>query len=309
MNILGVCSIAVDTICQVDHLPIKDSFCNVLSSERLQGGSGTNVLVQAAKLGASTGVITQVAQDADSDWIMDNLARRGIDSRGVVRRPGEFDAPSCLIYVDPHGEKMLVVSREHRLPPLEEERADLSLIEEADIVYLDLNPAELNMAAAQRAHAAGKKVVINFQEDLESILSQGVDRTFLTDILAYVDVFAPCQEAIRALSGSDELSGQVEFIRRYYPGLIVLTLGAQGVVAYDERDREIRIPAVAIEARDTTGAGDSFIGSFMVSHLVEHMDLKAALWYSTWCAAYTCLDFGAQASPTAEQVQRFMESV
>lgn len=307
MNILGICSIAVDTIAHVDHLPIRDSFCTVTKSERMQGGSGTNVLVQAAKLGAATGVVTQIAKDADSDWIMDNLHRCGIDSRGVYRRAGQYEAPSCLIYVDPHGEKMLVVSAEKRLPALTEEQADLSLIEESDIVYLDLNPAPMSMTAAQQAHKAGKKVVLNYQEDLDSILSRGIDRSFLTEILQYVTVFAPCQEAIKALSGSDDVDDQAAYIRQYFHGLIILTLGRDGLVAWDQDDKKIIVPALSIDASDTTGAGDSFIGSFMVAYLIHQQPLLESLQYSTACAAYTCMDFGAQASPTAEQLHSFME--
>lgn len=307
MDILGVCSIAVDTIRHVDHLPILDSFCTVLTSERLQGGSGTNVLVQAAKLGAATGVVTQVAKDEDSDWIMKNLDHCGIDSRGVVRTGGEYVAPACLIYVDPHGEKMLVVSNEKRLPPLTEDQADLSLIDESDIVYLDLNPAPMSMAAAQRAHGLGKKVVLNYQEDLESILSRGIDRKFLTDILQYVTVFAPCQEAIKGLSGSEKVDDQAAYIRQYYQGLIVLTLGTNGLVAWNCDNEKIIVPALSIDAVDTTGAGDSFIGSFMVDYLIRHCPLRESLEYSTACAAYTCRDFGAQASPDTEQLRAFIQ--
>ncbi len=61
MNIFDVCNIALDTIRKVDHFPIRKNFYTVLPTEKLQGSSDTNALVQTAKLGSNTGAIAQVA--------------------------------------------------------------------------------------------------------------------------------------------------------------------------------------------------------------------------------------------------------
>ena len=127
------------------------------------------------------------------------------------------------------------------------------------------------------------------------------------DMLVDVDVFAPCQEAIRALSGADDIEGQLAFIRRYHHGLVVLTLGERGVVAFDEDDRRYEVAAYDIDPKDTTGAGDSFIGAFMVEYLVRCHALGEALRYATACAALTCTRFGAQSSPDLDEVAAFIE--
>ena len=55
MDVYGLGTLAMDVLIQVDALPGEDSFCIVKSSERQPGGSGTNVIVQLARLGAKCG--------------------------------------------------------------------------------------------------------------------------------------------------------------------------------------------------------------------------------------------------------------
>lgn len=307
MDILGICSIALDTLSSVDHLPIRDSFCTVLDTKKAQGGSGTNVLVQAQRVGVQTGIITKVSMDADSDQIIANLKTEGIDSRGVYRQPGDYAAPHCLIYIDPAGEKALVLDQKSGLPALTKAEAQLDLIDETKVVYIDLCPAPLGLEVAKLAHEKGKQVVLNIQDNMTTVRSRGVQDTDLLAALPYLDVFAPCQEGIKGLSGETNVDAQIKFIRRYYQGLIILTLGAQGLIAVTADNQRHVLPAYAIKAVDSTGAGDSFIGAFMAAYCVQGRSLADALAFSTACAAYTCLDFGAQASPNTTQVMAFQQ--
>ena len=307
MDILAVCGIALDVVAKVDHLPVRDGFCSVLSTQRQYGGGGMNVLMQASRLSARTGIVTRLADDPDSDFIIANMDKLRIDHRGVVRQAGNYKAPTCLIYVDPAGQKMMVGDRERLPGPIGEDEFPFDLIGQTDIVYLDFNPALLTPHIAALAKRQGKTVVLNFQDGLDSVLGRGIQAQQTWDMLVNVDVFAPCQEAIRALSGTDDVDGQLVFIRRYHHGLVVLTLGERGVVAFDKDNRRYEVPAYDIDPVDTTGAGDSFIGSFMVEYLVRHRDLGEALRYATACAAITCTRFGAQSSPDTDEVAAFIE--
>ncbi|NEG88568.1 carbohydrate kinase family protein [Bifidobacterium aerophilum] len=305
-DILAVCGIALDVVAKVDHLPVLDGFCSVLSTQRQYGGGGMNVLMQASRIGVRTGIVTKLANDADSDFLIANMDKLGIDHRGVVRRPGDYKAPTCLIYVDPEGRKMMVGDMERLPGPIVESEFPFDLIAQTDVVYLDFNPAPLTPMIAETAKRQGKTVVLNFQDGLDSVTGRGITAQQTLDMLRYVDVFAPCQEAIRALSGTDDVDGQLAFIRQYHRGLVVLTLGERGVVAFDEQDRRTEIPAYGIDPVDTTGAGDSFIGAFMTEYLVRRHPLAQSLRYATACAALTCTKLGAQSSPTAGQVDAFI---
>lgn len=308
MDILGICSIALDSISKVDHLPILDSFCTVLSTQKLHGGSGANVMVQSHKIGSNIGIITQVANDSDSDLILKNLDDLQIDRRGVYRNDSKFGkAPSCLIYVDPKGEKELVLDKPSSLTPMTLDQINVDLIEEADVVYLDFNPALPTPELAKIANKKGKKVVLNIQDNMDTIRDRGVEDDNILNSLQYLEVFAPSQEGIKGLSGQTDPEKQITFIRKYYKGLIILTLGTSGLIAVDESDKLYRLPAFEVEAVDTTGAGDSFIGSFMVAYLVRGMALEDSLEFSSASAALTCTKMGAQSSPIFDEVEKFLQ--
>lgn len=306
VDILAVCGIALDIVAKVDHLPVLDGFCSVLSTQRQYGGGGMNVLIQASRLDARTGIITRLAYDEDTDFLISNMERLNIDHRGVIRQKGDYKTPSCLIYVDPEGRKMMVGDRDRLPDPIGGDEFPFDLIGQSDIVYLDFNPAKLTPDIARYAKQHGKTVVLNFQDGLDSVTGRGITAEQTLGMLEDVDVFAPCQEAIRALSGTDDVDRQFEFIRGYHHGLIVLTLGSRGVVAFDEDDRRYEVPAYDIDPVDTTGAGDSFIGAFMTEHLVHGVSLVRSLQYATACAALTCSSLGAQSSPQRERVDAFI---
>lgn len=310
MDILGLGGSALDTIKVVDHLPIRDGFCTVHTTMRMLGGSGTNVLVQAQRLGAQTASISKIADDSDSDLIFNGLRDIGVDTRGVIRQSGGFQAPHCLIYVDEQGEKALVLDSDggKGLPAISQSEASLDLIDETSILYVDLTPADLSLVAVKRAKALGKLVVFNMQEDFSTVLAKGIDRQFLIEFLQYVDVFAPCQEGIAPFAGSSDIDVQVAFIRQYFQGLIVLTRGSAGVSAVDELGQRCDIPAFDIEAKDTTGAGDSFIAAFMVEHLLRDQSLESSLLFASACAALTCMNYGALSSPMRSDVEQFLFS-
>ena len=77
MDIYGLGTFAVDVLMKVDKLPGADSFCVVKSTERQPGGSGTNVIVQCARLGAKCGYIACVGDDGLGQEVIDSLAGEG----------------------------------------------------------------------------------------------------------------------------------------------------------------------------------------------------------------------------------------
>jgi ribokinase len=90
-------------------------------------------------------------------------------------------------------------------------------------------------------------------------------------------------------------------------GAVLLTMGAQGVFVA-EADARTFIPAVAVEAVDTTAAGDTFTGAFAVA-MAQGMSVAAAAAQAQYAAALAVTRFGAQTSiPHAHEVQQFMRS-
>ena len=107
-----------------------------------------------------------------------------------------------------------------------------------------------------------------------------------------MDIFAPCAEGLYALTGTQDLEACVQILRPYCKGIFLFTQGSKGSVAFDKSDRKITIPSKKIQVVDTTGAGDSYMGSFLFSYCLKKKGLKASMEFATTCAAYTCTGMG-----------------
>ena len=77
--------------------------------------------------------------------------------------------------------------------------------------------------------------------------------------------------------------------------LRVVTRGARGATGYPHEGGRIEVPALAIEAVDTTGAGDTFVGVLAAS-LDQGLALQAALRRASAAAGLACLARGAQSA-------------
>lgn len=109
------------------------------------------------------------------------------------------------------------------------------------------------------------------------------------------------------MTGTRDLDECAKILRRYCDGILIFTLGKNGSVAYDAEDKKYCAQRVAVEAIDTTGAGDSYIGSFMVAYYLNGYDLEKAMRFACTCAAYTCTGIGARYSPDLKTAMEMFE--
>jgi ribokinase len=114
-----------------------------------------------------------------------------------------------------------------------------------------------------------------------------------------VDVLVVNEGELRTLSGSQ--GSVVECLARLPCPTVVVTLGARGCVARDGGAYFVQ-SGFAVQALDTTGAGDTFCGA-LVAALSQAMPLTEALRRASAAAALACTKMGAQSSvPGAQAV-------
>ena len=120
------------------------------------------------------------------------------------------------------------------------------------------------------------------------------------DILVVNEVEASfyCKETVDSV---DKAKEEIKKLAEKYNNNVIITLGSLGAVVYENGTIEV-IPAKKVDAVETTGAGDSYIGA--VSHsIVEGLTLTEACRFATKCSAITVCRCGAQPSmPTLEEV-------
>jgi ribokinase len=235
--------------------------------ERVPGGKGANQALAAARLGARVRFIGRIGRE---DLVLRSLERGGVDVTGIVRDEGESGV--ALIVVDSAGENMIVVAPEanRRLRP------DEVQVGEADAVICQ---QEIPMETVAAAAAGARFFCLNA---------------------------APAR-------GPLELEPDLLVVNRYEhdvvgprPGLVALTLGAEGAVLLDDGQEIARAAPPPIKAVDGTAAGDAFCAALVVG-LIEGRDRPAALARACAAGALAASRRGAQPSlPSAAELDAVM---
>lgn len=306
MDILGLGTYAVDYLYKVDKLPKADGFCIVKSSEVQPGGSGCNIIVQAARLGAYCGYICKMGDDEAGKHVLESLQTEGIDISSVKYLSGGTSL-STMIVIDDQGDKFIMLNQGNSILALQPEDLNEKVFESAQVFFTDLIPYPAALKGLRLAKHFGHSTVCNMQVGLNTMAALGITKEDILAALPYIDVFAPCREGLFDLSENEDIDGSVAYIRKYFSGLLLVTLGSHGSTSFAPDGKQIILPAVPVEVIDTTGAGDSYLGAFIKAYLIEKKPLEQAMSFASYCAAYTCSGLGARSSPTRIQLRNVYE--
>ena len=263
-------SINVDLVARAERLPRAGETVTGATFSRIQGGKGANQAVAAARLGAEVELIACVGNDELATFALVELEGAGVRLDRLKRVEGTTGV--ALITVDADGENEIVVAPGANLQ-LKPEDID---IEETDAVLCQL---EIPLETVERASELAP------------------DRFFLNAAPARgpfpaADVTIVNQFEEEALPQRD--------------GVVVVTLGSEGAVLFEDGVEVVRVAAPHVEAVDGTGAGDAFTACFVVSTL-EGRSSEESLRRACAAGALAASRFGAQTSlPTADEVDALL---
>lgn len=305
MEVCGLGTIAMDVLMQVDMLPQKDGFCMVENTSYQPGGSGSNVIVQLARLGAECGYIAALSKDRYGLDILNNLKAEGVDTSCME----VFDKGVTLhtdIVIDQNGDKFIMLNMGDTFEKLEFDDMKKLYVEKAKVFYTDLCPGKPAMKAITAARNRGIETVFNMQVGLATMNGLGVSKEELLACIREVDVFAPCRQGLFDLTGTEKLDECCGYLRNYTDAVLLFTLGSGGSAAYDRDGTKYEVPCKKVNVIDTTGAGDSYMGGFIYSYCIKGKDLLSSMRFATSCAAHTCSGLGARFSPDLEMVGQYL---
>lgn len=305
-DVWGLGTLAMDVLMKVDALPKEDGFCMVLDNERQPGGSGTNVIVQLARLGAKCGYSGAVGDDGLGQEVISSLEQENVNAENMVMKKGSITLHTDIV-IDRNGSKFIMLNMGDAFGSLDAEEAALDQICKSKVFYTDLLPKNAALTALKEAKKAGVTTVFNLQVGLGTMEGLGVSKEEILESLAYVDIFAPCREGLYAITGTEDLDKCRDYLRKYCSGLQLFTLGDQGSAAYLGNEAKLTVPIKKVNTVDTTGAGDSYMGSFIYSYCLQGKELEDSMRFASVCAAHTCTGFGARFSPKLEEVADELE--
>lgn len=293
-DVLGIGQNALDRVCTVAGALMPGEKRALPAFAERPGGQVATAVLTCARLGLRCAYIGRVGDDAAAAVVLAPLRAAGVDLEGVETVTGS-PTQTGVILVDPaNGERTILW---HRAAGLELTPESLSRapIAEARALLLDAGDPDAAAWAAAASRRAGVPVILD---------ADRYDET-LAPLLAHVDFPIVSRQFAETFSSRGCPRETLGALRRAGARLAAVTLGDGGVMAAFGEE-EIEIPAAAVAALDTTGAGDVFHGAFVWA-LLEGFPPTEVLRAAVAAAAMNCRAAGAQGGiPERAALEAFM---
>lgn len=218
------------------------------------GGKGANQAVMARRLGARVAMVNTLGDDVFGDMTLRNFADEGIDTTHVGRVPGSSGV--APIWVEPDGTNRIicVAGANDAMVPASAAAAVRALAPLRVVVGQFEIPQPVTAAAFAAAHAAGAVTVLNPAPaaDMDPAL------------LSATDWLIPNETEFARLSGAstDATDAEIAAFAATTGTRVVVTLGSRGAALLRSDGVVRRVAPEPVQAVDTTGAGDAFVGAF-----------------------------------------------
>ena len=289
-RIAVVGSVNVDLTTFTDDFPRPGETIFGKSFDLGFGGKGANQAVAARLCGAEATMVAKVGNDLFGPASIKNFESLGIDSTHVHTETG-VSSGVAPIFVDSAGQNRIIVVKgaNDALRPADVDQAASVLKQSACIVMQLEIPLDTVYYTIRFAKANG----------IRSILNPAPGQPLDMKQVGQVDYFIPNESEAETIAGKpvgsvEEAKSCAAFFLSQGVRRVIITLGASGCLLAGADGMEL-IPAFKVTTKDTTGAGDAFIGSFAV-FLAEGMAERDALRRANLYAALSTTKVGTQKS-------------
>lgn len=275
------------------------------------GGDAMNEASVFARLGGAACLVTLLGEDAAGSFLLSRCQKLGIDTAAIVQ-DSSIDTSINVVLVEPDGERRFVTARNsslrllsprHILPALDRLSAG-SIVSFASIfVSPCCGPAEME-DIFRRVHQAGCILCADM-----TTAKNGETTADLKGALQYVDYLFPNLEEGALLTGKSAPQEIAQELHKYGVKNVIVKLGGKGCYFSGPGDT-LFCPAYPHAALlDTTGAGDTFAGSFQLA-LSQGMEIAQCLRFAN-AASSICVEHTGCASEklTMDEIWHRMEAI
>ena len=293
-------SINMDLVVYSDKQPAKGETILGNSFDTFQGGKGANQAVAVSKLGMPVSLIGKVGTDVFGDELLENLNSEQVDTSMVVRYEGSSGVAFIYVFEETSENQIIVISganeqvKSNQISDMELTASDIL------ISQLEVPPSEIEDLFI-RAKKSGTYRILNTAPSLK--ISKNLIRE--TDLLVMNE--SELENLTEITVQKQNVDSIVQAINDLHPSTnqsVVVTLGSKGVYVYTNQKGQF-IEGHKVEAVDTTGSGDCFIGA-LANQYLESNDLLDSVNFANKAAALSVMKRGASASmPTLEEVVNF----
>lgn len=270
--------------------------------ERVAGGAPANVATAVARLGGSSGMISQVGEDAFGTYILKVLEENGVDTAAVFRTD-RANTGLAFVSLDSTGNREFAFFRNPSADLfLDESQIDEALFKDCGALHfcsvdlVDWPVRQAHRRAIELAKKAG--AFISFDPNVRLPLWETPEQC-----QEAIRMFLPCADLVKLsddevtfVTGCDDERKAAETLLDCGCSLVLVTRGADGSAIYT-KNTAAETATLPVPVTDTTGAGDSFIGALLYRLMEDGVTAETlpALTeeklkdYLTFCARYASL--------------------
>ena len=293
------------------------------------GGAVCNVLSMLNKMDYKTGFIGKVGDDLFGNMLQTAIVKAGIDDAGLVK---DKDIRTTLAFVhnDDDGDRHFSFYRKPGADMmLAKEEVNTSMLKDCKLFHfgsLSMTDEPCRSAtqfALQTAKENGS--VISFDPNLREKLWDNLDtaKQYIDYGLSNAEIVKISDNEIVWFTGLNDYDAGVKYIFDKYSSvkIVLLSLGKEGSMAYTRTIKEKKETFITEATIDTTGAGDTFMGTCL-AYLLKYMEeglslsdlssrqLNDMLTFANAAATIVTTKKGAlMVMPERQDVQKLIDSV
>jgi sulfofructose kinase len=290
VDVLCIGHASYDLIFSVVQHPSEDEKIFATQLISCGGGPAANAAVAIARLGYTAAFAGYLGNDVYGDAHLQELIEEGVNTDLIIR--GTCPTPLSTILVKPDGKRALI-NYKGGTQPLPAEAIDFSAIN-PKVMLFDGHEPEISMPLAEAARTRG----------IATLLDAGSVHKGTLALMDKVD-YLVCSEKF-----AQQVAGDTQAALEQLAALsanVVITLGEQGLI-WQRGAKHGTLPAILVQAIDTTGAGDAFHGALAVAVACD-MGWLEALGYASAAGSLCCTKMGARSGlPTRQEHEVLMNT-
>ncbi|RHW41642.1 ribokinase [Neobacillus notoginsengisoli] len=303
MKVCIIGSYAKALVMTANRIPVAGETLLGRDYRETYGGKGSDMAVQAARLGADVSYIGVVGKDSFGNEFIELMGSEQVNTDGI--RQTEDKATGVGFIIKDTFAKNIITVDMGANEEFSKEDIDthLHLIEQADVVLAQLEiPLDTALYAMKKAKELGKTTILN----------PAPAQNLLTYDLSCIDILTPNETESRVTIGELPEAGlthrqAAEKLLQTGCGTVVITLGENGVDIHTAKETR-HVDAFKIDVVDSNGAGDSFNASLAVA-LSEGKQLDEAVRFANAAAGLCCTKWETVPSyHTRTEVEAFLQN-
>jgi|SRR5690606_31192154 len=273
----------------------------------LLGGNGGISACGLARLEVPTALCSSIGRDDFGDWLAAKLQRHQVDLSGLLRQPGLATSSSTILLDD--AENQTVFHHKGATSALEFAPIHEKLCWQAEVLLASSYPLFPKMrregfkAALSTTRARGGVTAL----DIGPAIDEAVTVAELSPLFFMIDYLIGNAHELMSCTGCmDWQSAAATLLDRGCPKVLIKR-GAEGS-SLRSSDSSIDLPAFPVAAQLSVGAGDLFNAGFLYSIWRGRSESEAMRFGSALAALTIRQETGVLNSPSAEQVEEFLDN-